>query len=109
LDGAAYDKRMSSFRLPDWLPQAPPPPPRPPVDDRRIENLLNGCIAGRHDALLTAPDAFYRREGGAAIEAQPGIVRRLQELRTATLEQARDDDERGGHAWPHSQDGVSGQ
>jgi hypothetical protein len=85
------------FRLPDWLPEASPPP-RPPVDGRRIESLLNGFIAAKHDALFIAPDAFQRRKSWDAVDGEPAIGQRLQELRTASLEQAVDDDERAALA-----------
>lgn len=86
------------FRLPDWLPEASPPSPRPQVDGRRIESLLNGFIAAKQDALFIAPDAFHRRKGGDAIDGEPAMTQRLQDLRTATPEQARDDDERAALA-----------
>jgi len=47
---------MAEFSFPDWWADAPEPPP-PAVDPNRIEGLLNGFIAARHDALHGAPDA----------------------------------------------------
>src|SRR3954471_3430873 len=83
----------TAFQLPEWLPVAEPPP-SPPVDDHRVEGLVNRFIAGKQEALFTAPDAFYRLEGGDALDGQPALAQRLQDLRTSTLEQARDDSER---------------
>src|SRR4051812_44699750 len=83
----------TEFIYPDWLPREPVPPP-PPVDDLRVEGLVNRFIAAKQEALFTAPDAFYRLEGGDALEAQPALAQRLQDLRTATLDLARDDSER---------------
>jgi hypothetical protein len=61
--------RMSTeFVFPDWLPREPVPPP-PPVDDHRVEGLVNRFIAAKQEALFGAPDAFYRREGGDALAA----------------------------------------
>src|SRR5437764_7432989 len=82
------------FVYPDWLPRAEPPPPPPPVDDHRVEGLVNRFIAAKQEALFIAPDAFYRLEGGDALEAQPALAQRLQDLRTATLDLARDAGER---------------
>jgi hypothetical protein len=46
------------FEIPEWLFQAAPP--STPVDDHRVEALVNHFIARKQDALFTAPDAFYR-------------------------------------------------
>lgn len=75
----------AQFSFPDWLPRAEPSP-LPPVDDHRIENLVNRFIAGKQEALFTAPDAFYRLAGGDAVDGEPAIAERLQALRAATLE-----------------------
>src|SRR5437588_12985487 len=84
----------SRFIFPDeWLSE-PTPQPLPEVDDHRVEGLVNRFIAGKQDALHLAPDAFYRQEGADAVEAESAIGQRLQALRTATLEQARNDGER---------------
>ena len=83
----------TEFQIPEWLLSAPPPP-APPADDHRIEGMVNHFIAGKQEALFTAPDAFYRLEGDDAIQGQPAINDRLQALRTATLDLARDDSER---------------
>jgi hypothetical protein len=56
--------------------------------------MVNHFIAGKQEALFTAPDAFYRLEGAEAVEGQPAINDRLQALRSATLDLARDDSER---------------
>jgi hypothetical protein len=83
----------TAFQIPEWLLSAPPPP-APPADDHRIEGMVNHFIAGKQEALFTAPDAFYRLEGDDAIQAQPVINDRLQALRAETLGLARDDSER---------------
>jgi hypothetical protein len=83
----------TAFEFPEWLSQAPPPSTSP-VDDHRVEALVNRFIAGKQEALFTAPDAFYRREGADAVEGRPAIADRLQALRAATLDLARDDAER---------------
>jgi hypothetical protein len=50
--------RMSiPFEIPEWLVAQSDPPP-PPVDDHRVEGLVNGFIAGKQDALFDAPDAY---------------------------------------------------
>jgi hypothetical protein len=87
----------TAFEFPEWLVQAPPPT-TPSVDDHRVEALVNRFIAGKQDALFTAPDAFYRREGADAVESRPAIADRLQALRAATLDLARDDGERAALA-----------
>ena len=56
--------------------------------------MVNRFIAGKQEALFTAPDAFYRLEGAEALQGRPTIAHRLLALRTATLEQARNDSER---------------
>src|SRR3954471_9377470 len=81
------------FEFPEWLGEQAAPP-LPPVDDHRVEGLVNRFIAGKQEALFVAPDAFYRQQGGDAIDGAPAIAERLQDLRTATLDQARDDGER---------------
>ncbi len=74
------------------------PATSPPVDDHRVEGLVNGFIAGKQDALFNAPDAYYRTEGADAVDGAPAITQRLQDLRKATLDQARDDGERAALA-----------
>src|SRR6185312_14730924 len=86
------------FEIPEWLVAQSAPPPLPPVDDHRVEGLVNGFIAGKQDALFEAPDAYYRTTGADAVDGAPAIARRLQDLRVATLEQARDDGERAALA-----------
>jgi hypothetical protein len=83
----------TAFQLPEWFPVAEPPP-SPPVDDHRVEALVNRFIAGKQEALFLAPDAFYRLSGGTAVDDALATVQRLKDLRAATLEQARDDGER---------------
>jgi hypothetical protein len=82
----------TAFEIPEWLLTAPPP--APPADDHRIEGMVNHFIAGKQEAFFTAPDVFYRLEGVDAIQGQPAINDRLQALRAATLDLARDDSER---------------
>ena len=88
----------TTFEIPEWLIEQSDPPPLPPVDDHRVESLVNGFIAGKQDALFEAPDAYYRTTGADAVDGAPAIARRLQDLRVATLEQARDDGERAALA-----------
>src|SRR6185312_17496885 len=80
--------------IPEWLVAQSAPPPPPPVDDHRVEDLVNGFIAAKQDALFEAPDAYYRTEGADAVDGAPAIAQRLQDLRSTKLEQARDDGER---------------
>lgn len=84
----------TAFQFPEWFPSAEPPPPPPPVDDHRIEALVNRFIAGKQEALFTAPDAFYRLKGADAVEQAPAAVQRLKDLKGTTLERARGDSER---------------
>src|SRR4051812_562076 len=100
----------TEFTFPDWLPREPVPPP-PPVDDHRVEGLVNRFIAAKQEALFGAPDAFYRQEGADAVDGAPAIAERLQALRAATLEQARDDGERaalGPRLDAHIEDAMDG-
>lgn len=82
----------TAFEIPEWLLTASPP--APPADDHRIEEMVNHFIAGKQEALFTAPDAFYRLQGADAVDGQPAINERLQALRAATLDLARDYGER---------------
>ncbi len=82
----------TAFEIPEWL--LPPPTPPTPVDDHRVEALVNRFIAGKQEALFTAPDAYYRLQGADALDGRPAIDGRLQALRAATLDLARDDGER---------------
>src|SRR5579883_3074784 len=88
----------TSFEIPSWLLRESPSPPPPPVDDHRVEDLVNNFIAGKQDALFNAPDAYYRTTGADAVDGAPAITQRLQDLRAATLDLARDDGERGALA-----------
>jgi hypothetical protein len=81
------------FQFPEWLLQAPSPTTAP-ADDHRVEALVNRFIAGKQEALFTAPDAFYRLGGAEAVQGRQAIADRLQALRAATLDLARDDGER---------------
>jgi hypothetical protein len=83
----------TGFIFPDWLPREPTPS-SPPPDDHRVEGLVNRFIAAKQATLFDAPDAFYRLEGGDAVEGEPAITQRLQDLRTAALDLARDQGER---------------
>ena len=83
----------TAFEIPEWLFQASPPPPQP-VDDHRVEALVNRFIADKQEALFTAPDAYYRLQGADALDGRSAIDDRLQALRAATLDLARDDGER---------------
>jgi hypothetical protein len=101
----------TSFQIPEWLVDQSAPPPLPPVDDHRVEGLVNGFIAGKQDALFDAPDAFYRSQGRDAVDGAPAIAQRLQDLRSATLDQARDDGERaalGPRLDAHVDDAMDG-
>src|SRR6185312_3508614 len=90
------------LEIPEWLVAQSAPPPPPPVDDHRVESLVNGFIAGKQDALFDAPDAYYRQQGADALDGAPAIAERLQDLRSATLDLARDDGERAAIAPPRS-------
>jgi hypothetical protein len=99
------------FEIPEWLVAQSAPPPLPPVDDHRVEGLVNGFIAGKQDALFDAPDAYYRQQGRDAVDGAPAIAQRLQDLRSATLELARDDGERaalGPRLDAHMDDAMDG-
>jgi hypothetical protein len=69
------------FDLPaSWRDTPAPPTPAPPeVDHHRIEGLVNDFISAKQDALFTAPDAFYRRIGGDAVDGAPAIFQRLDD------------------------------
>src|SRR4051812_37920214 len=100
-----------TIEIPDWLFRQSSSPPPPPVDDHRVESLVNGFIASKQDALFDAPDAYYRTEGADAVDGAPAIAQRLQDLRRATLEQARDDGERaalGPRLDAHLDDAMDG-
>ena len=87
----------TALQIPEWFPVAEAPLPSP-VDDYRIEAMVNGFIAGKQEALFTAPDAFYRLQAADAVQGRPAIAQRLMDLQTATLDQARDDAERAALA-----------
>ncbi|HEY2872493.1 MAG TPA: hypothetical protein VGJ56_11270, partial [Reyranella sp.] len=83
------------FEIPDWLmPAASGPPDTSDVDPHRVEDLVNHFIAGKQDALFTAPDAYYHTTGGDAVDGAPGILDRLNGLKQATLDAAGDDSTR---------------
>ena len=95
MSNARKTARMSApFEIPEWLIDQSDPSSPPPVDDHRVEGLVNGFIAGKQDALFAAPDAYYRTQGRDALDGAPAIAQRLQDLRSATLDRARDDGER---------------
>lgn len=84
----------AEFVIPDWMAPADgpsAPPPQTPIDDHRVEDLVNRFIAAKQDALFEAPDAYYRSEGRDAVDAAPAILDRLNALRVGTLDQADDD------------------
>ena len=83
----------AKFIVPDWMVPTEPSPP-PAVDPHRVESLVNRFIAAKHNVMFDAPDAFYRLEGGDAVDGGPAIGQRLQGLRAAALDLARDDGER---------------
>jgi hypothetical protein len=87
----------TALQIPEWFPVAEAPLPSP-VDDYRIEAMVNGFIVGKQEALFTAPDAFYRLQAADAVQGRPAIAQRLMDLQTATLDQARDDAERAAPA-----------
>jgi hypothetical protein len=83
----------AEFDIPaDWRGGTEPPPP--PVDDLRVEGLVNRFIDGKQAALFTTPDAFYRQQGADALAGAPAIAERLETLRTSILDRARTDGER---------------
>jgi hypothetical protein len=72
----------AEFVIPDWMvPADAPPPPPSPVDDHRVEALVNRFIAAKQDALFTGPDAYYRSKGRNAIKLLPFITDRLTGLK----------------------------
>ena len=100
----------TTFEIPEWLIEQSDPP-LPPVDDHRVEGLVNGFIADKQAALVEAPDAYYRQQGAAAVDGAPALAQRLQDLRSATLDQARDDGERaalGPRLDAHVDDAMDG-
>ena len=107
--GVRLPRMSTRFDIPEWLFQAAPP--TPPADPYRVEALVNRFIAGKQEALFTAPDAFYRREAADAVDGAPAIGRRLQALRASILEQAADDGERaalGSRLDAHVEDALDG-
>lgn len=44
-----FARRSTTIEIPDWLLPEPSSSP-PPVDDHRVEGLVNGFIAGKPDA-----------------------------------------------------------
>ena len=57
------------FEIPDWLlreSSSSPPPPSPPIDDHRVEGLVNDFIAGKH-ALFTAPPGTFPSFSGRTV------------------------------------------
>ena len=55
-------------------------------------------MAATQQALHTAPDAFYRTAGQAAVEGAPALRQRLLQMREDALAQAKDDNERAALA-----------
>ena len=88
---------MAEFFFPSEWGDAPPPP-SPEIDPDRIESLQNGFLAATQQALHSAPDAFYRTTGQAAVEGAPVLQQRLSQMRDDALAQAKDDNERAALA-----------
>ncbi|HEY4168970.1 MAG TPA: hypothetical protein VGM96_19430 [Reyranella sp.] len=62
----------TTFEIPEWLVEQSAPPP--PVDDHRVEGLVNGFIAGKQDAPFDAPDACSVEAAVAWAHALPYAV-----------------------------------
>ena len=80
------------FAVPDWMvaPVPTPTPPRPiDADPHRVEALVNRFIAGKHEALFTAPDAYYRTTGAEAVDGASAIHGRLNALRDMSFSTRR--------------------
>src|SRR5471032_167311 len=84
------------------IPDAPPPPPIDPMVAReekiaaatRVESELNRFIAAKQDALFTAPDAYYRKQGLDAVDGAPQAIQRLHEMKDALLDGLANDYQR---------------
>src|SRR5476651_2509937 len=84
---------MTNFDL-SGIPDAPPPPPIDPMvareekiaNDTRVESELNRFIAAKQDALFTAPDAYYRKQGVDAVDGAPQAIHRLHEIKDTLLD-----------------------
>ena len=77
---------MAEFYIPpEW--ENLPPPELPDVDPDRIEGLQNGFLAATQDALHSAPDAFYRKTGEAAVEGLPALQEQLSQQEMLQSEQ----------------------
>jgi hypothetical protein len=92
---------MTNFDL-SGIPDAPPPPPIDPIiareekiaNDTRVESELNRFIATKQDALFTAPDAYYRKQGIDAIDSAPQAIQRLHAIKDALLDGLANDYQR---------------
>ena len=92
---------MTNFDF-SGIPDAPPPPPIDPMvaredkiaNDTRVESELNRFIAAKQDALFTAPDAYYRKQGVDAVDSAPQAIQRLHEIKDALLDGLANDYQR---------------
>ena len=58
------------------------------MNDARVQDLGNQFVQGQQKILFTAPDAFYRQKGDAAIKAAEPTTNALMELKKQFVEQA---------------------
>ena len=58
------------------------------MNDTRVQDFSNQFVAGKQKLLFTAPDAFYRQKGDAAIKAAEPTTNALIELKKSLIEQA---------------------
>jgi len=64
------------------------------ADQTRVEGEVNGFISAKQNALYTAPDAFYRLKGEAAINGAQAVTDNLIDLKKEALSRAANDDQR---------------
>ncbi|MEI6201040.1 MAG: hypothetical protein WCP68_03755 [Enhydrobacter sp.] len=75
------------------IPVAPSPPPIDPLvaredkiaNDTHVESELNRFIAAKQNSLFVMPDAYYRKQGGDAVDGAPQAIQRLHEIKDALL------------------------
>ena len=92
---------MTNFDF-SGIPDAPPPPPIDPMvaredkiaNDTRVESELNRFIAAKQDALFTAPDAYYRKQGVDAVDGAPQAIQHLHEIKDTLLDSLANDYQR---------------